>query len=681
MFVAFNFAFAQPLLDLLSRNAEFFVAREASRSEIVTLALVLYLAMPLLLALAVGGTRHFNASIGRGLHLVVLSTLVAALSVQLMKRLPGFKSAPGPLLIGLGLLAAVWLSLSFYRREWLRTGARVLAPAPIFFLVVFLFFSPVSKLVFPEKVGLGAGSSLARPPDVIMIIFDELPAATLMTEEGRIDRRLWPNFARLARMSTWFRNTTTVDASTTRAVPAILDGRYSKLGTLPVAGDHPVNLFTLLGRSHQVKAIEAITTLCPEQVCGRPATDPEDPPDDWSSLIADLRVIAGHLLLPEDLTEQLPSLDEQWGTFEQDVVSEITSPEGATDLGDGHGPADALSPFSRFERDLGSGTRAQLHYMHLLLPHRPWRFLPDGRHYPVLPVPGRTGRVWLHDDWLVTQRYQRHLLQMGLVDRLLGRVLDRLESDGSLDRSLVVVTADHGLSMQPGVSTRGVTPRSLGGIGTVPLFIKRPGQDEGAVDDSAAQTIDILPTVTDIVGVPTPATLDGRNLFDAGATPPSERRILDDRVTLRFGTDREAAMAAVQLKYRLFDGRPSLYRVGPAGTSALVGKRLPTVVGDPRGYSAVIDNDAEFGRVEPSGDSIPAMLSGRLEPVPSRPLLVAVSLNGRIAAVTRTYEDDPAGFYVIVPPRFFVEGDNEVELFIVESSANGSGFTLHPVVR
>ena len=245
----------------------------------------------------------------------------------------------------------------------------------------------------------------------------------------------------------------------------------------------------------------------------------------------------------------------------------------------------------------------------------------------------------------------------------------------------MVVTADHGMSMQQGVSKRVLTRRTLGDTGTVPLFMKRPGQDEGAVDDSAAQTIDILPTITDVVGVPTPATLDGRNLFDPDATPPSERRILADRVTLRFGTDRDAAMAAVQLKYRLFDGRPSLYRVGPAGTSALVGKRLPTVVGDPRGYSAVIDNHAEFGRVEPSGDSIPVMLSGQLEPVPSRPLLLAIGLNGRIAAVTRTYEEGPAGFHAMLPPQFFVGGDNEIELFVVESSASGTGFTLHPVVR
>ena len=403
MFVAFNFAFAQPLLDLLSRNAEFFVAREASRTEIVTLALVLYLAMPLLLALAIVGARHISVALGHGLHIIVLGTLVGAFLVQLMKRLPGVKSAPGTLLIGLSLGAAAGLSVIFYRREWLRTGARVLVPAPLIFLVVFLFFSPVSQLVFPQEVGLGAGSSSARPPDVIMIIFDELPAATLMTEDGLIDRRLWPNFARLASMSTWFRNTTTVAGGTTRAVPAILDGRYSKLGTLPIAGDHPVNLFTLLGRSHEVNAIEAITKLCPEQVCGRRATAPQDPPEDWSSLVADLRVIAGHLLLPEDLTEQLPSLEEQWGTFEQDVISKITSREGASDLKDGYGLADPLSPFRRFERKLVSGTRPRLSFLHSVLPHGPWRFLPDGRRYPALVVPGRPEGVWSHDDWLVTQ--------------------------------------------------------------------------------------------------------------------------------------------------------------------------------------------------------------------------------------------------------------------------------------
>jgi predicted AlkP superfamily pyrophosphatase or phosphodiesterase len=45
----------------------------------------------------------------------------------------------------------------------------------------------------------------------------------------------------------------------------------------------------------------------------------------------------------------------------------------------------------------------------------------------------------------------------------------------------------------------------------VPLIIRVPGQPAGRVEDPVA-TVDIAPTVADLLGIPTPATVDGRSL-------------------------------------------------------------------------------------------------------------------------------------------------------------------------
>jgi membrane-anchored protein YejM (alkaline phosphatase superfamily) len=70
-----------------------------------------------------------------------------------------------------------------------------------------------------------------------------------------------------------------------------------------------------------------------------------------------------------------------------------------------------------------------------------------------------------------------YVQQVGFVDRLVGRFLARLDAEGLTDRSIIVLTADHGLpSLEPfaartvvdGVEINSARPR-------VPLMIRAPG--------------------------------------------------------------------------------------------------------------------------------------------------------------------------------------------------------------
>ena len=158
--------------------------------------------------------------------------------------------------------------------------------------------------------------------------------------------------------------------------------------------------------------------------------------------------------------------------------------------------------------ELPEAQRGTLHFAHLLLPHAPWRLLPSGHVYGFsnssegLEYPGG---AWTGDRWLVEQAYQRHLLQVGYVDSLLGRVLRTLEREGLYDQALVIVVADHGASFRPGAPRRSVTRENLADIAGVPLIVKYPRQRHRGADlGVTARTIDVLPTIADVLGVPLP---------------------------------------------------------------------------------------------------------------------------------------------------------------------------------
>ena len=66
-------------------------------------------------------------------------------------------------------------------------------------------------------MGIGdedSAQSAERHPPVVVVAFDEFPTDDLLRSDGAIDVRRFPNFARLASISTWFPNAFTVYDST-----------------------------------------------------------------------------------------------------------------------------------------------------------------------------------------------------------------------------------------------------------------------------------------------------------------------------------------------------------------------------------------------------------------------------------------------------------------------------------
>ena len=78
-----------------------------------------------------------------------------------------------------------------------------------------------------------------------------------------------------------------------------------------------------------------------------------------------------------------------------------------------------------------------------------------------------------------------------------------------MEKCLLIVTADHGVSFRPGHSRRLPDADNLADIASVPLFIKLPGQKQGRVDDRNVESVDIFPTIAESLGIELSEPVDG----------------------------------------------------------------------------------------------------------------------------------------------------------------------------
>jgi hypothetical protein len=475
----------------------------------------------------------------------------------------------------------------------------------------------------------------AKRPNVVLLVLDEFPGDSLLDQNGEIDPGRYPNFAALASDSTWFRNAAASYDSTTKAVPLILDGMRPVAGTSPELRYHPRSIFTALaGDGYRVVASEEATALCPPRVCRgasrrRPAIIP--------------RLNGGR---PER--------------------------------------------FRSFLRTIRPGSRPTLWMKHMLLPHGPYLYLPSGAHARSGArdlVPGMNSLRGFGDAYLTRHNEQRYLLQLGFVDRLLGSLLRRLKQTGIYDNTLVVVTADHGFAWQVGVSTRrSVNPSNVEEMIPVPLLVKAPGQTRARVDDAYVQTLDVTPTIADVLGLPLGYRPDGHSAFSRavqrrrGVAVTTRDFSSIVRMSARDWEARRRAVVERRIGELGSGSWASLYTgIGPH--RALLGREIRALpVAAAGAMTASIAADGAFASVRRSSGVVPAQVAGDVRGGrPGAERDIAVAVNGRIEAVGRTFHltGDPIEHLGLnVPEAALREGRNRVEVF--EVSASG---TLRSLAR
>ena len=672
-----SFALAQPLLDVLGKNATFFVVRGSSGREIVLFALALTILPPVVLSLAVLGAEAIDPVLGQALHLFFVAALTATVALRALK---GIGSSAGALLLVAALLGLGGAAL-YRRTRAVQEFLTLLIPAPLIFLGLFLGSSDISRLAFGDEPQVRTVHTQSRTP-VVLIVLDEFSTVALMDRNERIDARRFPHFAALAADATWFRNATSVHFHTDQAVPAVLTGQLPPVPhRLPTFADHPRNLFSLFGGDYRLHVFESITTLCPRSLCAgtrRPVEaggSARAVPDGTHVFVSDVAVVYLHMVLPKQLAGRVSPIGDSWGDFRglRDA-SRTQGARGARPLADsdvcGRG-------FCSLRQAISADARPSLYFLHVLLPHAPWTYLPSGKRYTgnVRVFPGLDDAGWGHDEWLALQAYQRYLLQVGYTDRALGIVTERLKSAGLYDRAVVVVTADHGVSFRLGEPRRNLTRANLPDIAFVPLLVKLPGQKRGRIVDNFARTIDVLPTVADAANVRLPWRVDGHSLLGRPGDREGEITVADldgIPVTAQLSTLVAERRQALASQIAAFGTGPfaGVYRIGPH--RELLGRRTADLpVEQRRDVRFELDGAELLRSVDLESEVVPTYVTGKIDGDVGDRAQLAVGVNGSIAAMTRTYEDaGETRFAALVPERLFRAGSNDVEIFAIQPRAS-----------
>ena len=656
-------AIAMPLFETLGQGATFFVAHRADSEHILAFAIRTYLVPPILMLLLIALLRLASARLAS----LAASMLVALLAAAWLMTL--FGGVTTSVAIPAALLGALALGIGFHRSEQLRGFLQIVGLLSPLSLAAFLWFSPTSKLINPAS-GLDAARVGGSDTPVVMLVLDELSQAAISAPDGSIDPARLPNFARLANMSTWYGDTTTVATHTQRAITSILSGVHTGEDMAPVHSQFPQNLFTLVAPSHQVNAIEMVSRLCPTSVC-KAENKSAVRQFDGHAMYQDIQTIWWHSVLPSSLAGRwLPPISSSWKGFDSHVPPEPTggNPKhwfGAMVL---DMSANDQKRFERFLHGIATDRTTSFHYLHLSLPHTPWYYLPDGRVYNGRQTPGQsvTAYDWIENQFLIDQGAQRFSLQVEYVDTLLGQLLDTLEDTERFNETLVIVVSDHGVAFAPGELRRKPVAATLADVTRVPLFIRYPGQTNGERDDRLVQTIDILPTVADVLGIPLIDPVDGQSLVSQSFETP-RRFIWEGRdADLDVEADMDMQTAINRINQVLSAGKSAMDTLAIGPGKRFYRQSIPSDTPAAEGTWLELERGEWYRDLRVNSAFVPARLTGWLRNAEPNSA-IAIGVNGMVAGSGYSFGDDNE-VSVMLDPTYFRRGENTISAYLVSAA-------------
>ncbi len=214
--------------------------------------------------------------------------------------------------------------------------------------------------------------------------------------------------------------------------------------------------------------------------------------------------------------------------------------------------------------------------------------------------------------------YKRAILE---ADRFLGGVLKILKEANLADKTLVVVTGDHGDSF----NEHGEIGKASGGryehgqflydnVLRVPLIFFCPARRFSRAFDAQVQQIDIAPTLLEALGIGHDGTMDGSSLWSGsviGATPPKETFAFSEVVRESLNAELRCVRSRSHKLLRdyksntceLYDlkadpgEKNNLYRTDQCAEKAMLLDRLQAFC-ESRGIDKAACSDAEQQRIQ-----------------------------------------------------------------------------------
>jgi arylsulfatase A-like enzyme len=197
-----------------------------------------------------------------------------------------------------------------------------------------------------------------------------------------------------------------------------------------------------------------------------------------------------------------------------------------------------------------------LGYFHILPPHDPYDprkdfigMFQDG-FIPVAkpPSPFTEG---LSDETLNKKRmdYDEYLAD---ADAEFGRLYDAMLQNGTLDNTVLIVTADHGELFERGIMGH-TTPVMYEALLHIPLLISIPGQTRRQDIVSPTSCVDLLPTLAKLTGQPAPGWTEGEVLPGFREEPVQNDRSLyavEAKSNSKQGALNKVTVAAIKENYK-----------------------------------------------------------------------------------------------------------------------------------
>ena len=678
LFTLVSFAVAQPIYDLLGKNPEFFVAHANKPADIIYMILVLSFGLSFALVMFELFARLFSKRFRIVVHYFFVFSLTVLIALPLMKQITSSDS----LIVVFAVLFGIFFTVLYVHLHLVSMFLSMLLPVTLIFPLIFIYATPVGRLVAPTKNQTHAKIQIRNPVTTIVLVFDEFSTTALLDRKGSIDPVRFPNFPSLAAESLWFPNAVTASQSTVEAIPSIVTGLnpHPEMKLMPTAKDYPDNLFTLLGGRYSMYVSETCTALCPQEFCMQQNSKAGDK---YSTFISDIFIIYVHILAPPERAKTLPSVDMRWAGFGNKHLStqqvSKNSPNALYAVNEEIKKEDQLSQFlSRIK----VSSIPKLYFIHTELPHVPYWFLASGQRYsaenncPEGIISEEAG--WIGSKPLIITAYNRYLQQIGYVDNFLGKVRDNLISKGIYDNSLLILTADHGVAFEPWQSRRLMTGINNSEILKIPMFVKLPNQKKGRIDNRIASGIDILPTIIDVLKIEVPWKLDGLSMVKNNGPNREEIEIVG---LGRIGKNDIAGFTRLEWQINQFGEHTPLDRLVPKGLfNELIEHEVNSLrFGEATNLVLISDTFGFLQYVDLGSQFLPSLFRGYVEGTDKSNLPLAVAVNDKIWATTKTseWEGKINFFSILLPTSAFRQGQNFIDVYLIEESPKG--LLLRPI--
>ncbi len=128
----------------------------------------------------------------------------------------------------------------------------------------------------------------------------------------------------------------------------------------------------------------------------------------------------------------------------------------------------------------------------------------------------------------ITQAQREHYIRLyeqalQYTDDQVKKLLSELDSLETLANTILVIVSDHGEEFLEHGHWGHVETNLFEEILRIPLIIRLPGEPAGRVINRLVSTIDLMPTLLDLVGCPIPDGVEGSSLVPLWSDAPEER--------------------------------------------------------------------------------------------------------------------------------------------------------------